>query len=738
MTGDLTSDEQRALLRLTAGRARASEQAPYFSSALFAMQPVDTPGLGTFAVDRQWRLYWDPEFCASMTVEEGAAVWLHEVGHLLREHADRFDALLEPDERRGSWNQAADAAINADLRDAGIALPPVAASVPERIAGATRDMGTEQMYRLLLRSPGGTPATAATPGLVLLPARLGHDHGAGTTLSARTRERVITDGTAVTLLDEVGRRLPDAVVTERVRNRRSVTLRLTGRLAPGRYTVVLGGGADALAAGLTVTAPQLRLRPDHVRPGYRAPARLVVESPDLRVDEHTAVELLDVVGGPLPGALGQPEQVSDAVLAVGLGQVPDGVYQVRVTAGAHAAVAVLPVGLPYLDVEPAELPSGFTAPWPLAAVAEDVPVDATTTVTLHDGSGPVDGALTAPAVTSPASLTVALRRSLPDGRYAVVLTTGDVEAAAVLTVGGDAAAEDGETSVGRPADGGGAGGSGSGDGPQDGTADPDSAPDDAADDEVGGHDCGSGAGGRRRPWDLDGEDGADGSVSGGRAEQIRQDVAREIREHATDPAAQGSMAAGWLRWAEARLHPQVDWREELNAVVRRTAAAVAGRRDYTYARPSRRASAVPGVVLPAMRAPRPPRCCVVLDTSGSMGDDLLARCLAEIDAIIARVRGDAVEVIACDASAADAQAVRAVQQLHLVGGGGTDLRVGLAAAAARRPRADLVVTLTDGATPWPAEPPELNRHARYVAVLVADPGQPPPDWMHAIPVGPAR
>lgn len=413
-------------LRLAAGRARAAELMPYLATALFAMTPVEAPGLGTLGVDRRWRLYWDPAVVASLSVAECAGAWLHEVGHLLREHADRWTALAEPDRRHPAWNAAGDAAINADLRDARVVLPGAHAWYPERIPGADRSMTTEQLYRLL------------------------RDH-------------------------------------------------------------------------------------------------------------------------------------------------PD--------------------------------PAGGAAP-------EQVLVD-----------------------------------------------------------------------------------------------------------------CGSGAGGARRPWErpddaagdaAGDEDGVagDGSVDAGRAALLRQRVARDTAEH----ARRGGVPQGWARWADRTLHPQVDWRAELHSVVRRASATVAGLRDHTYARPSRRAAAVPGVVLPALRQPRPPVVRVVVDTSGSMSPAMLGQCLAEVGAIVARVSrgGSAVEVIACDASAADVQAVRAASRVTLTGGGGTDLRVGLAAAAARRPRPDLVVVLTDGETPWPAGPPPEAPRARYVAVLVAgaDAARGVPAWMHTVLVRP--
>jgi hypothetical protein len=71
-------------------RLAAAEQMPYFARALFAMQPAAEPGLGTFAVDRHWRLYMDPALLAgpdAWPVVTAAAVLLHEAGHLIRDHA---------------------------------------------------------------------------------------------------------------------------------------------------------------------------------------------------------------------------------------------------------------------------------------------------------------------------------------------------------------------------------------------------------------------------------------------------------------------------------------------------------------------------------------------------------------------------------------------------------------------------------------------------------------------------
>src|SRR4051812_49743178 len=103
--------------------------------------------------------------------------------------------------------------------------------------------------------------------------------------------------------------------------------------------------------------------------------------------------------------------------------------------------------------------------------------------------------------------------------------------------------------------------------------------------------------------------------------------------------------------------------------------------DYTYGRPARRSVALPGVVLPSMRR-RPPRVCVVIDTSGSVSDAELGSALLEVAAIGRAVGGrrDGVTVVPCDAAARRAYALCGAEGIPLVGGGGTDLRSGFAAA----------------------------------------------------------
>lgn len=233
------------------------------------------------------------------------------------------------------------------------------------------------------------------------------------------------------------------------------------------------------------------------------------------------------------------------------------------------------------------------------------------------------------------------------------------------------------------------------------------------------HDCGSAAHGVAREWDR----GRTGGMGEMEAEALRRDTARQIRAH-----GRGSVAAGWQRWAAGLLEPRVDWRQLLGGSVREAAAWAMGAVDYSYRRPSRRGAAVPGVVLPSLRRPVP-RVAIVVDTSGSMSDELLSDALTEVDGVLRAVGigGNRVTVLSCDAAVHTVRAVSRAGEVRLAGGGGTDLRVGLDAALAVRP--SIVVVLTDGYTPWPAAP---IGSARVIVVLLARGAPRPPDWMTTI------
>lgn len=212
--------------------------------------------------------------------------------------------------------------------------------------------------------------------------------------------------------------------------------------------------------------------------------------------------------------------------------------------------------------------------------------------------------------------------------------------------------------------------------------------------------CGSGCSGHA----ADGEIGPaePGGADSVERELLRRIVAAAVVEHERAQGC-GSVPDGLRRWADDTLTPRVDWRRVLASAVRRGVHLRAGAADYSWQRPSRRDLPGVPVIRPGMTRPVPD-IAVVVDTSGSMGDQDLARALSEIRSILTRVvPGDAVRVYSTDADVAAAERVFNARQINLAGGGGTDMRVGMAAAAESKPA--VIVVITDGFTPWPDAPP---------------------------------
>lgn len=246
------------------------------------------------------------------------------------------------------------------------------------------------------------------------------------------------------------------------------------------------------------------------------------------------------------------------------------------------------------------------------------------------------------------------------------------------------------------------------------------------------NDCGSGAHGHPRSWDQTPGSGDLPAVSETEAGSIRRVTATAIRQAAK---GQGTVPAGWERWATTILEPVVDWRRALTGAIREAIAWAAGAIDYTYQRPSRRSAALPGAVLPRLRQPVP-RVTIVVDTSGSMADHQLAAALAEVGGVLRAVGigGNRTTVLSCDAAVHVARRVTTLGEVVLAGGGGTDMRVGISAALDTPSPPDIVIVLTDGYTPWPAS---QSGRTRIVAGLLGD-GPTPPSWITtiAIPVKP--
>ncbi|MBC9717366.1 hypothetical protein H9Y04_33040 [Streptomyces sp. TRM66268-LWL] len=248
-------------------------------------------------------------------------------------------------------------------------------------------------------------------------------------------------------------------------------------------------------------------------------------------------------------------------------------------------------------------------------------------------------------------------------------------------------------------------------------------------------DCGSGADGSERPWDL-GPDGAHGL-----SEQERELVRFRVAQGIT--GRPGRASAAWKRWAEEAFQTPQPWRELLGAAIRSAASAPGVGEDYTYGRPARRSASLPGIILPSLRR-RPPRVSVVIDTSASVSDAELGAALIEVAAISQTVGGrrDLVTVVPCDSAAHLVHPLCRGEGIPLLGGGGTDLRAGFAKALRAKARPDVIVALTDGQTPWPKErPPARTVVGLFPRAPLYDEENPDyvpdpvPDWARVVEIG---
>lgn len=253
------------------------------------------------------------------------------------------------------------------------------------------------------------------------------------------------------------------------------------------------------------------------------------------------------------------------------------------------------------------------------------------------------------------------------------------------------------------------------------------------------NDCGSVSGGSRRQYELDPDDSANPATSNNQQDNILDSVSSAVL---TAQQEGEEVPEALVRVARDRLEPTLDWKKILAFNIRSAISNVAGRRDYTYARPSRRQVATTSTgtkfIFPAMRQPQPPCVGIVLDTSGSIGDDTLDMYLSEIRGIFSAVGvSSGLWVLPTDSKVHEVAKIKSfdLTKLRIKGGGGTDMSEGIYAALKIRPRVNIVVVLTDGATPWPEKKPVGS--ILYLAILTSKGYQKyVPDWMTSIVMDP--
>jgi predicted metal-dependent peptidase len=572
-------DLTRARNRLAAGRIRAMEKAPYLSTALLSLEPREIIGFGTFAVDQKWIIYYDPQKCLDWSIDEIAAVWLHEISHVIRNHADRFNATGDPTSQAEFFNIAADAAINSDLRDMGVSLPDADkrwyAEKNPMYPKWRRNMTAEEMYSIAKKGKGKPQE---------------QDPGKGKPDESQESEEK-DDKTQESSSDSPNDDLSDENSEESIESSDSTEKEDN---ASDEKEDSDNESGDSDSSDVDKEDSDNEAQDDSEKDSGN-------ESGENDSDEDSEGD-------------GDTEDSSDGESSDGSGEESD---------------------------EDSEAGEGESS----------------------EGDS----------------------EERSDGDQSSEESDGDGDADS------DASSEGSE---GNPED---------------------SESDHGSEGHSHEGNCGSGAHGVPQEYEVDDGSGFDPME----AEQMRRQVAQEINDY---NERYGSVPGGMVRDAKEILDPQVDWTEELLSQVRKEIATVVGQSDYTYSRPSRRASQTP-FILPSMRQAPPPEIVVILDTSGSMKiHEELAQALGEMEELIESAARHStlggIRIINCDAGANIPVIVSDLNDFEIIGGGGTDMRVGIKAASELDPPAGIIITMTDGFTPWPREVPEDNEDALYIALII--------------------
>ena len=243
-----------------------------------------------------------------------------------------------------------------------------------------------------------------------------------------------------------------------------------------------------------------------------------------------------------------------------------------------------------------------------------------------------------------------------------------------------------------------------------GKADPNAPP------QPGAGGCGSIAHGGKDPWEVDDPNDPNQPGHGDpMVDYYRKATAEAIEKHVKERGT----CPGYLdRWAKKHLKPKVNWRKELRHTITASIHATAhGMADFTRTRMSRRQASNPVFILPGFFQPIP-TVGVIIDTSGSMSDKMVAQAVSETHDVLKTCRAT-VMVVSVDAGASKVQVLKTGQEIKLQGGGGTDMREGYKAYEESKVKPNLIICISDGYTPWPTEP---NPHTKNIVVLTTKKG----------------
>lgn len=215
--------------------------------------------------------------------------------------------------------------------------------------------------------------------------------------------------------------------------------------------------------------------------------------------------------------------------------------------------------------------------------------------------------------------------------------------------------------------------------------------------------CGSGATGFVGEWEV----GTPRDDAFGLDEVDIRDVRSRVAQATLAYSrGRGHVPGKWIEWAvEIVGTRRIAWDALFASSLSSSILTVRGYTIETYARPSRRQSAVSGCVLPSYQDPVP-EVAFIIDTSSSMAERQLGMMRSLVKQICDE-QSARLTVLVVDAAVHGVKQISHDEEIEWRGRGGTDMTIGIRAALDLFPRPGLIVVATDCETEWPEEQPDV-------------------------------
>lgn len=152
----------KTLDRLTALRADLCWNLDTFAPAIGALVHQESDQLETAGVDKRGRVYWNPDFVATLNDAELRFVLLHEALHPMLQHQNR-----RGDRDHKLWNCAADLSINSMLsaiKPGYITMPKIGLHPKTHAPGAPDFASAEEYYAWLMQHADSKAACEGAQG----------------------------------------------------------------------------------------------------------------------------------------------------------------------------------------------------------------------------------------------------------------------------------------------------------------------------------------------------------------------------------------------------------------------------------------------------------------------------------------------------------------------------------------------------------------------------------------------